>query len=192
MKSLFFVALLGIGMLMGHSLARAGEDMEGSPMRMGDSHAEAEGISALIQPTQPGWTVSGRANFQQTSQGLKVDVEINEAPPGKHGIHVHEKGSCEDQGNAAGGHFNPEGVPHGDLAKDGFAHAHAGDLGNIEIDADGHGKLEKTLPGLTLDRGKYGVMGRALILHEKVDDFGQPTGNAGARIACAVITPTID
>lgn len=79
------------------------------------------------------------------------------------------------------------GVPHGDLLKDGFQHAHAGDLGNIEIGPDGKGTLKKVIPGLTLKEGKYGVVGRALILHEKEDNFGQPTGNAGGRIACGVI-----
>ncbi len=193
MKTQLLWVLLGIGVVFsGHPLAQAGEDMEGSHMMMEGSHSESEALSAFVEPTQKGWTISGRVDFHATAQGLKVNAQINGAPPGKHGIHIHENGSCEDQGNAAGGHFNPDSVPHGDLVKDGFTHAHAGDLGNIEIDANGKGKLEKTLPGLTLDRGKYGVMGRSLILHEKGDDFGQPTGNAGGRIACAVIIPAID
>jgi len=185
MKTLFFVAILGIGIASGHPLAQASGDMEGS-------FSDTEAVTTLIRPTQEGSHLSGRATFQETEEGLKIDVEIFGAPAGKHGIHIHEKGSCEDHGNAAGGHFNPDGVPHGDLVKDGFAHAHAGDLGNIEIDANGNGKLEKTIPGLTLKEGKYGVAGRALILHEKEDNFGQPTGNAGSRIACAVITPAVN
>ena len=147
---------------------------------------------AELKPTVEGVPITGKVSFMETDEGLKINAVVENAPPGKHGIHIHENGSCEDHGNAAGGHFNPDSVPHGDLVKDGFTHAHAGDLGNIEIDANGKGTLEKTLPGLTLDRGKYGVMGRSLILHEKTDDFGQPTGNAGGRIACAVIIPAID
>ena len=148
---------------------------------------EPGSVSAKIQGTKEGSPISGNAMFQETDQGLKIEVTISGAPAGEHGFHIHEKGDCSNAGNAAGGHFNPDGVRHGDLAKDGFTHAQAGDLGNIEIDAQGNGRLEKTFPGLTLKEGKYSVAGRALILHEKEDNFGQPTGNAGSRIACAEI-----
>lgn len=152
--------------------------------------AIAATAKAAIQPTDPAMSLSGEVQFEETPAGLKVSVSVVEAPPGWHGFHIHEKGDCADKGNAAGSHFNPDGVPHGDLLKDGFEHAHAGDLGNIEIDANGDGKLEKILPGLTLGEGKYGVIGRSVILHEKKDDFGQPTGNAGGRIGCGVIEPS--
>jgi len=123
----------------------------------------------------------------EIAEGLKINVVVRNAPPGVHGIHLHENGICAEQGKAAGGHFNPDNVSHGDIAKDGFEHAHAGDLGNIEIGPDGSGALEKVISGLTLEAGKFGVIGRSVILHEKADDFGQPTGNAGGRIACGVI-----
>ena len=63
--------------------------------------------------------------------------------------------------------------------------AHSGDMGNIDIAEDGTGKLELTLPEVSLND----ISGLAVILHEKVDDFGQPTGNAGGRIGCGIITP---
>lgn len=66
-------------------------------------------------------------------------------------------------------------------------HAHAGDLGNIEIGADGTGTLEVTIPELCLTGCKYSLEGKSVILHEKEDDFGQPTGNAGGRIGCGPI-----
>jgi len=75
---------------------------------------------------------------------------LEHVPPGKHGFHIHENGDCGDGGKAAGGHYNPNGVSHGLLLRDGFQKAHAGDLGNVEIDANGRGKLEAVLPGLTL------------------------------------------
>ncbi len=143
--------------------------------------------TALLGPTQPGSVITGKVTLEETPAGLQVRAEVQNAPTGLHGFHIHMNGNCSDEGNATGGHFNPDGVSHGDLAKDGFTHAHAGDLGNITIDADGHGTLEKLLPGLTLKEGKYGVAGRSFVLHEKTDDFGQPTGNAGGRIACGVI-----
>jgi len=143
---------------------------------------------AELKPTVEGSPIIGKVSFMETDEGLKINAVVENAPPGKHGFHIHEKGDCSDQGNAADGHFNPANVPHGDVEKHGFKKAHAGDLGNIEIGSDGKGKLEKVIPGLTIEKGQYGVAGRSVILHEKGDDFGQPTGNAGGRIACAVIT----
>ncbi|PIQ86131.1 MAG: superoxide dismutase [Candidatus Omnitrophica bacterium CG11_big_fil_rev_8_21_14_0_20_45_26] len=142
---------------------------------------------AQLGPTAEGSAITGKVSFMAIEDGLKINAVVLNAPPGKHGIHIHENGSCAEAGNAAGGHFNPDGVLHGDLAKDGFRHAHAGDLGNIEIGPDGKGTLEKVISGLTLETGQYGVIGRSVILHEKEDDFGQPTGNAGGRIACGII-----
>ena len=154
--------------------------------------ANAAIAKAAIQSTDPAIFLSGEATLEETPEGLQVNVSVVGVSPGRHGFHIHEKGDCGEKGNAAGTHFNPDAVGHGDLAKDGFGHAHAGDLGNIEIDPQGNGKLEKVLPGLTLMEGKYGVMGRSLVLHEKEDGFGQPTGNAGARIGCGVIEPAED
>ena len=153
----------------------------------GGSYAQAKSAVAELHGTKPDSKISGEVRFSETDKGLKVQAHVEGASAGNHGFHIHEKGDCGDFGNAAGGHFNPDGLPHGDVAKDGLAHAHAGDLGNIEIGADGKGDLEKVIPGLTVESGKYGVAGRSVILHEKEDNFGQPTGNAGSRIACAEI-----
>ena len=142
---------------------------------------------AIIQGTQEGSELLGSTDFQDTDEGLRVQVNIFGAPPGLHGIHIHENGSCEDQGNAAGSHFNPDNAKHGSLTANGLQGAHAGDLGNIEINDSGEGALFLVAPGLTVKEGKYAVDGRAVILHEKQDDFGQPTGNAGGRIGCGII-----
>ena len=139
--------------------------------------------SAQLKGTQPESKISGTATVSPAADGVKITIRVAHVPPGAHGIHIHEKGNCGDTGKAAGGHFNPQSAPHGFLPKDGAAHAHAGDMGNIQVGADGTGALALTLPGLTVD----GVVGRAIILHEKVDDFSQPTGNAGGRIGCGVI-----
>ena len=145
---------------------------------------------ATIQGTQPESPITGTATLLPTPQGLRASIRVTGAPPGTHGIHFHEKGDCGQGGNAAGGHYNPAGVQHGFLPKDGLRGAHAGDLGNIQIGPDGTGTLDLILPGLTLREGAHPVDGRAIILHEKADDFGQPTGNAGGRIACGVIAVT--
>ena len=143
--------------------------------------------SAELKPTSDASKITGAATFEETGAGLKIAVEISNATPGKHGLHLHENGSCADNGKAAGGHFNPSGAQHGLVTRDGLEHAHAGDLGNIEIGPDGAGKLEAVVPGLTLKEGPNSVNGKSVILHEKEDDFGQPTGNAGGRAACGVI-----
>lgn len=143
---------------------------------------------ASLHGTQPVSKLSGTATLTPTTDGLRVVISVINAPPGLHGLHIHENGNCGNSGNDAGGHFNPDKVKHGFLPKDGFAGAHAGDLGNIEVHPDGTGTLSLTVSGLSLVDGPHAVAGRAIILHEKVDDFGQPTGNAGSRIGCGVIT----
>lgn len=142
---------------------------------------------ATIRGIAPGSPISGEALFEDTPGGLKITVDLQGAPPGKHGFHIHEFGLLTNGGNDAGGHFNPAGKPHGYLPSDGLDNAHAGDLGNIEIGPDGKGSLALTIPGLTLSGGPASVGGRSVILHAKEDDFGQPVGNAGPRIGGGVI-----
>ena len=149
--------------------------------------ALAQTASAVIEGTEEDSELFGSAIFEETEEGLRVEVAVFAAPPGLHGIHIHEHGSCEDKGNAAGGHFNPDGIKHGFVTTDGFESAHPGDFGNIEINDAGEGTLLLVVPGLTIKSGTYSVDGRAVILHEKQDDFSQPTGNAGSRIGCGVI-----
>ncbi len=151
------------------------------------STAEARSLVAELHGTKADSKITGEVRFHPTEKGVMVMAHVEGVSPGKHGFHIHEKGDCGDFGNAAGGHFNPDGLPHGDVVKDSIQHVHAGDLGNIEVGADGKGDLEKEVAGLSLDKGKFGVAGRSVVLHEKTDDFGQPTGNAGSRIACAEI-----
>jgi Cu-Zn family superoxide dismutase len=134
-----------------------------------------------------GSTVSGWATFtEQDGGGVKVVVHIEKAPPGTHGLHVHEKGDCSDpEAKSAGGHFNPGAMDHAGPMDEKH---HAGDLGNIEVKADGTGHLEIASKMLTVKEGPNSVVGRAVIFHEKADDLKtQPTGNAGGRLACGVI-----
>ena len=157
---------------------------------MGASQVFAASGKAVIQATKPNSAVSGEATFTEAEEGLRVNVQVRNVPPGKHGLHIHEHGSCEEAGNAAGTHYNPDHAPHGFLPKDGLTNAHPGDLGNIEVGQDGKGRLELTLRNVRLQEGNYTVANRAIVLHEKADDFGQPTGNAGGRIGCGVIAVT--
>ena len=97
-------------------------------------------------------------------------------------------GRCEAPFESAGGHFNPAGKKHG---KDNPGGAHAGDLPNITVPESGRASVEVTVKGVSLDGGKGGLLdadGAALVVHEGRDDYrSDPAGNAGKRLACAVI-----
>ena len=142
---------------------------------------------AVIKGTAEGSAIAGLVDLVEEKGGVTLNINVSNVPPGMHGIHLHENASCADLGKAAGGHFNPDKTMHGLLPKDGGEHAHAGDMGNVEVDAKGNGALTVFMPGLTLSEGMHSVARRSVILHEKADDFGQPTGNAGGRIACGII-----
>lgn len=156
-------------------------------MTLGVASAAAASGKADLLPTKEGSKVAGTALLADTPGGLAVEVHVTGALPGQHGLHIHEFGDCGGGGDGAGGHFNPAQAPHGFYPNDGPERAHPGDMGNIEVAADGAGMLSVTLPGVTLSSGPRAVAGRAIVLHEKVDDFGQPTGNAGGRIGCGPI-----
>ena len=133
-----------------------------------------------------GSQLSGQATFTEVAGGVKVTVHVAGAPPGKVATHVHETGDCSaPDAKSAGGHFNPTGKPHG-LPPAG--ERHLGDLGNIEIKPDGTGVTEIVVQGATLQEGDpSSYLGRSIIVHDKLDDGGQPVGNAGERIGCGVI-----
>lgn len=137
--------------------------------------------------SRSGSTVHGTATFTEEAGGrVHVVVHVENAPPGTHGLHVHEKGDCSDpEAKSAGGHFNPGAQPHAGPTAE---HRHAGDLGNIEIGSNGTGDLDVRTDLLTVRPGASSVVGRAVIFHEKADDLAtQPTGNAGGRLACGEV-----
>ncbi|HEX8170426.1 MAG TPA: superoxide dismutase family protein [Thermoanaerobaculia bacterium] len=134
-----------------------------------------------------GSNVSGTVALSEQSDGaVRVTLNLQGVPPGVHGFHIHEKGDCGDNGNAAGGHFNPMSTPHGAPTADPH---HAGDFGNVTADANGNVSTSFTTRSITVGPGMHSAVGHALILHANPDDLtSQPSGNAGARIACGVVT----
>jgi superoxide dismutase, Cu-Zn family len=127
--------------------------------------------------------VEGRVTFTQAEEGIHVTGEISGLTPGKHGFHVHEFGVWSPDGKAAGGHFNPTAQKHGEREA---SKRHVGDLGNIEANENGNATIDFVDPHLTF-RGPHSILGRGLVVHEKADDYGQPVGNAGGRVAVGVI-----
>jgi len=140
---------------------------------------------AEMAPTE-GNSVSGTVVFMQGDDSLQVSVELTGLEAGtSHGFHVHETGDCSaPDGTSAGGHYNPEGHDH---ALPDAGPRHAGDMGNVTADDEGNVRVSLEFSNITLG-GPNPIEGRAVILHASPDDGGQPTGNAGARIACGVIT----
>jgi len=139
---------------------------------------------ATLNPTE-GHKVTGTVTFTKVDNGVRVVADITGLKEGEHGFHVHENGDCSaPDGSSAGGHFNPTGMPH---AGPDSAEHHIGDLGNIPADASGKTHLDRIFSFLTLN-GTNSIVGRGLIVHEGRDDLtSQPSGAAGARVACGVI-----
>ena len=138
-----------------------------------------------------GMDIEGEADFSQTESGVKIVVEIDKAPPGKKGVHIHEKGDCSDiKGESMGGHFSPQGDQHALPTEKSQAERHLGDLGNIDISKDGTGRLEVTVERANLKKGDpMSFLGRAIVIHSGEDKGAtkQPSGSSGTPMACAVI-----
>ena len=140
--------------------------------------------SAGLAPTKGNKTV-GEVTFEQVGAKLRVTAQvINLKPNQEHGFHIHEVGDCSSgDGMSAKGHFNPYGKPHGQGAE-----RHAGDMPNLKADANGRVRMTAELDVATATPGPASIIGRAVIVHADADDYKtQPTGNAGARLACGVI-----
>jgi Cu-Zn family superoxide dismutase len=149
-------------------------------------------------PAMPLVNASGQAigtvRAWQTAGGVSFRIEATGLPRGVHGLHVHAVGRCDPPDFAsAGAHWNPAARKHGMNNPQG---PHAGDLPNVEVAANGALGATVTLPGASLTGpGPSGVLldadGAALVIHAQADDYvTDPSGNSGARIACAVIQPT--
>jgi len=144
--------------------------------------AEGPQATAELRPTK-GNSATGTATFTQFGDKVRVHAVVTGLKPGlEHGFHVHEVGDCSSgDGMSTKGHFNPYGKPH---AHAGTAERHAGDLPSLKAGKDGRAKVDV----MTVAAGPASVVGRGLIVHAQPDDYRtQPTGNAGARLACAVI-----
>jgi superoxide dismutase, Cu-Zn family len=134
----------------------------------------------------------GTVTFTETASGVvHIMVEMNDLPPGPHGFHIHEAGECnpEDGFDSAGGHY-AGGREHGIHAEGG---PHPGDLPNVHVVQSGVLKVEFFAPDLSLsedgENPLLGGDGTSVVVHASPDDYtSQPSGDAGDRIACGVIT----
>jgi len=157
-----------------------------------DDHAHAskvwesvDQVIAVMQPTA-GNTAKGAVTFTKAGDKIKVVADIEGLNPGqKHAMHIHQFGDITGtDGKKTGGHYNPEGHDHGLPAT---SERHAGDLGNLSADASGKAHYELEISNVSIAGETNPIVGRGVIIHAKQDTGGQPTGEAGARIAQGVI-----
>ena len=148
------------------------------------NHAEAK-----ISGTYPDTTVDGTVKFDMDSGGkvkMILDITVPKKAGKSIGVHIHEHGNCSDTAMLAHGHWNPTNAQHG---KWGSASFHAGDIGNIKLNAKGKATMSLTTDLWTLGgKPDKNLLGRSIIIHGGIDDYKtQPTGNSGTRIGCGVI-----
>lgn len=152
------------------------DDFVQTPLATGDvAYAQLRGADG---------TVHGRVVLTEYNDGVRIDANLTNVPAGTHALHVHETGDCSASDfTSAGGHWNPTNMPHPQ---------HKGDLPNFTPDMNGSAAVSQTIEGVSLNDMTYALAdmdGAALIIHANADDMmSQPSGNAGARIACGVVT----
>lgn len=129
--------------------------------------------------------LSGTVHFYQTKVGVLVAAGITGLPASQDpceerifAFHIHSGTQCRgEEGDPfarALSHYNPDDCAH--------PH-HAGDLPPL------FGNRGRAFQAFLTDRFSVReVIGRTVILHAGPDDFtSQPSGNAGAKIACGLI-----
>ncbi|MGB3591376.1 MAG: superoxide dismutase family protein [Nonlabens sp.] len=165
------------------------DDDENNHDHDGD-HNESKMMETLIvsMGSKSGSNVTGTINLTQEEDTVTMTADLKGLSTGSHAIHIHQNGDCSsDDGKSAGGHWNPTEEDHG---KWGANMHHSGDIGNLQADADGNAKLTFSTDKwcLVCEDETKNIMGKAFIVHAKADDFeSQPSGAAGARVACGVI-----
>jgi Cu-Zn family superoxide dismutase len=124
----------------------------------------------------------GVASFYEERGGLALYMSVQGLSPGVHALHIHEFALCETPDfTSAGAHYNPFRKEHGFENPKGH---HAGDLPNFEAGSSGGAHVELKVANLYLSQ----IDGHSLVIHADADDYlTDPSGNSGARVACAVL-----
>lgn len=195
MKNLFlFAGILSTGMLVSCGNAADGDaNSEDSVTTETTMETTSEGTQvgqANLMSTSDTTQNIGTAKFYRLDDGqIRLDLEINAASRADSNVavHFHEHGDCGNKGDNTHGHWNPTNQQHGEW---GSASFHIGDIGNLQLDANGHATKTLTTNLWSVDdTASNNIIGKALIVHGGTDDYvSQPSGNAGPRIGCGVVT----
>ena len=133
----------------------------------------------------------GTVTLNENGESLSLDLALEGLDAGEHAFHLHTTGKCDAPDfKSAGGHLNPFDKSHGRNSENG---KHLGDFPNITMPADG--SLEESFPIegdiAKIKAASFDADGTAAMRHAGPDDYQtDPAGDAGARIACGVLTAT--
>lgn len=134
-------------------------------------------------------TEAGTTQIESADGVITLNADLQNITPGTHGFHLHTVGTCDAPDfKSAEGHLNPLDKNHGKLSEGG---EHVGDLPNVEIADNGTGSITATIEGDVeqVREWLYDADGTAVMVHEGPDDYQtDPSGDAGARVACGVLT----
>lgn len=161
-----------------------------SPALAQQQGQQQSGQSATAQFIDAKGQQIGQATLRQTPNGVLIEAEVSGLPAGPHAFHVHETGKCDpaDGFKSAGGHYAGGADKHGFEVEGG---PHAGDMPNQHVPEGGKLMAEVVNDRVSLGGGEGDLFdddGSALVIHAKADDYrSQPAGDAGDRLACAVI-----
>ena len=176
--------LLGIAIAGGLSSCKM---MSSNVASANNTVAVAYMFSTEVNGPKMGSAIFYRAGKNDIRMDMRIDAP---SMAGKNvAVHFHEHGDCSGKGDNTHGHWNPTGENHG---KWGTAPFHSGDIGNIMLDANGHGSVSITTDRWSVDSAAVNnIIGKGIIIHGGTDDYTtQPTGNSGPRIGCGkILTP---
>ena len=182
---------LGLGVLFSVvALTACGSETEQAQEKPGTQESSAELVGQATLANSAGGEV-GQVSFTVTGEVLSLQLDAANLPAGESGFHLHTTGLCDGPDfKSAGGHLNPMDREHG---SDNPSGKHLGDLPNISIGGDGVAQATIVVSddAPTALSAIFDEDGSAVMIHAEPDDYQtDPTGNAGSRIACGVITPT--
>jgi len=182
------ITALALILMASYNCKEAKKEANEAVPEMEQVNEEVEMISFKMEPKSDSG-VSGEVTFVSENDRVSMVGTFSGLTPGEHAIHIHEKADCSAaDGTSTGGHWNPTAEPHGKWGDEGGFHR--GDIGNFTADANGDARVEFStdLWCLGCDDENKNIVGKAVIVHQGLDDFTtQPTGAAGSRVSCTGI-----